>query len=275
MKKFLINGDLATLLLASMAFVLFSAGSCDGGDDGDDSDTEQSGSSSSDKWANLVNENSKSMSIDGNTLTYGSHTYTVKGTIDPNGTEYKNATAWVEFTNIPSGYKEFEAVYKNLLGKYVQGAAAMVPMAIEIYARNAATGEKCLKLLCNNDATVSGIVRILKTKLVASQYSPDDDQYIQRYMAAALLKGAANTNAYTPDEPYTVEMTISPNHVQDAPLSGGEVTYTYILAPGGWDTFQRTVEVILPYDTQLYKVFNCPSCYTQCKTIRGTWGGLK
>ena len=25
----------------------------------------------------------------------------------------------------------------------------------------------------------------------------------------------------------------------------------------------------------LFKVFNCPSLYTQCKNIKGTWEGLK
>lgn len=212
--------------------------------------------------------------VDGNTLTYGTHTYTVVSDIDVNTREFKQPTASVRFTNIPAGYAEFEAVYKGLLGKSIAGTAAMIPMAIELYARDASVGERCLNLLCNSDATVSSITGILRTKLVPSDHAPKDDSYIQRYMAAALLKGAVNTNAYTPEEPYTVEMTMSPNGVQDAPLTGGEVTYIYILA-NGWDTFQRGVDIIKPYDTEFYKVFNCPSCYTQCKTIRGTWPGLK
>lgn len=274
----------ATYLMAGLAFTMFTAGMCESDpkdEDPDDDPTETPTNPSNpstgykDKWANLVNETKKDVNVSGNTLTYGSHTYKVTGEIDPYGTEYKTATAWVEFSNIPSGYNEFKAVYEGLLGKTPQGAAAMIPMAIEIYARNATTGEKCFNLLCNSSATVNGIIRILKSKIVLSKYSDENDQYIQRYMAAALLKGAANTNAYAPDEPYTVEMTISPNHVQDAPLTGGEVTYLYILAPGGWDTFQRSAEIFLPYDGDLYKVFNCPACYTQCKTIRGTWGGLK
>ena len=93
-------------------------------------------------------------------------------------------------------------------------------------------------------------------------------------MAAALLKGADCTNAYTPQEPYTVEMCSSPNGVQESQMSGGTVYYTYILAKG-WDTEQRAVDIFLPYNGSTYKVFNCPSTYTQCKNIRGTWGGLK
>ena len=99
-----------------------------------------------------------------------------------------------------------------------------------------------------------------------------NDPYLQRYMAAALLKGAMASNAYTPEEPYTVEMCASVNMPQNS--SYGQVNYVYILAKG-WDTEQRQVEILQPNGSDLYKVFNCPSCYTQCKNIVGTWGGLK
>lgn len=211
-----------------------------------------------------------------NTMTYGSHTYEVKGEMftEADNNYYgprKTPTAWVTFSNIPSDYEEFEAVYNGLLGKTIQGTAAMIPMAIELYARDASVGERCFNLLCNSSTTVSGILRILKTKLVPSQYGPANDPYIQRYMAAALLKGAQASNAYTPTEPYTVEMCSSANRPQGS--MNGTVYYVYILAKG-WDTEQRQVE-ILETSNGLYKVFNCPSCYVQCKNIQGKWGGLK
>lgn len=227
-----------------------------------------------DQWHSLVSETRADAQVSGNTLTYGTHTYTVNGDINYNSNDHRTPTASVTFTNVPSGYAEFEAVYNGLLGKSIQGTAAMIPMAIELYARDAATGKKCFDLLCNSSSTVDGIIRILKTKLVPSEYSPENDPYIQRYMAAALLKGADCTNAYTPQEPYTVEMCSSPNGVQESQMSGGTVYYTYILAKG-WDSEQRAVDVFLPYNGSTYKVFNCPSTYTQCKNIRGTWGGLK
>lgn len=214
------------------------------------------------------------MQLDGNTLTYGDHVYTVNGEINFASKDHKKPTASVTFTNVPSNYKEFEAVYNNLLGKSPQGAAAMIPMAIELYARDAEVGKQCFSLLCNGSATTDGIIRILKTKLVPSEYGPENDSYIQRYMAAALLKGADNKNAYTPEEPYTVEMCSSPNGVKDAPLTGGTVSYLYILA-NGWDSFQRSVDILQPYNSEYYKVFNCSSTYTQCKNIIGTWAGLK
>jgi len=207
--------------------------------------------------------------VDGNTLTYGEHSYTVSGEFNKPG---KIPTAFVTFTNIPSDYEEFEAVYNGLLGKSIQGAASMIPMAIELYARDAEVGKRCFDLLCNSSATVSGIVRILKTKLVPSQYAQTNDPYIQRYMAAALLKGANAANAYSPDMPYTVEMAASPNGSQK--VSDGSVTFIYIIADG-WDTKQRGVDVFQEEGSEYFKVYNCPSCYVQCKNIKGEWGGLQ
>lgn len=234
------------------------------------------GSTSNDSWANLLNETPHDVQVNGNTLTYGDHVYTVNGSFDFNTTVYNQPTATVTFTNVPSGYTEFEAVYTNLLGKSIQGTAAMIPMAFEIYARDATVGERCLNLLCWPSA-VPDIVRTLKQKFNYSPYSPENDQYIQRYMPAALLKDAAYTNGYKPSEPYTVEMCTSPNGIQDAPLTGGTDYYTYILAPGGWDTFQRSVEIFQAYsENTYYKVFNCPATYSQCRIIQnGPWQGLK
>lgn len=229
-----------------------------------------------DLFVGTVNRDNEKQDVvtDGNTLRYGDHVYTVVAEIDPATTQYKTPTASVTFTNVPSGYAEFEAVYDGLLGKSIAGTAAMIPMAMEIYARNAAEGERCFDLLCNSSATVSNITRQLQQKLEPSRFSPENDSYIQRYLPAAVLKGATPANAYTPEKPYTVEMTMSPNGVQAAPLTGGTVTYIYILA-GGWDTYQRAVDIFQADGGDRYKVFNCPSCYTQCKQIKGTWPGLE
>lgn len=283
MKKLFLNGKLAMMLLASLAFVMFSAGMCGDDNDDDDDNTEIGGGGSSqseykDKWAGLVNEDSKSVSVDGNTLTYGNHSYTVEGELDfdDNTIDHKTPTAWVKFTNIPSGYKEFKAVYEGLLGKSIQGTAAMIPMAFEIYARDFATGEKCLQLCCNSSVTVKTILSELKRKILLSKFSDENDSYIQRYLPAALLWGASYDNAYAPSEPYTVAMCPHVTKPQEIRITGDGTDYfVYILTSGGWDTFQRGVEIFQNYDGGLYKVFNCPSTYTGCRTIRGTWGGLK
>ena len=275
---------LTQLALVAFAILTSSAGCSSSSDDSSD---DPGKTTYTDKWANLVNETKHDLKVNGNKATYGSHTYEVKGSLpdvgdDVNGDgiadveEYLGTvTATVSFSNIPSGYTEFEAVYNGLLGKSIEGAAAMIPMAFEIYARNASTGEKCLNLLCNSSATVSGIVRTLKTKIVASQYAPENDLYIQRFLPAALLKGATPDNAYSPSTPYTVEMGPSVNKPQEVTISGNGTDYFLYIFGKGWDTEQRGVEIFLEKGATLYKVFNCPSTYTQCKNIVGTWQGLK
>ena len=258
------------LLLVSVSFL--ACNSCTPKDDPNSGNSTTSG----DSWANLINETPHDAIVDGNTLTYGSHVYTVEGEIDLEATVFNTATARVTFTNIPSGYTEFEAVYNNLLGKSIQGTAAMIPMAMEIYARNADLGERCFNLICNGSATVSGIVRILKTKFNYSPYSPEGDAYVQRYLPAVTMSGASWDNGYNPTEPYTIEMCRAANAPQQTQITGyGTTYYIYILAPGGWDTYQRSVEIWQPMGSDMYKVFNCPALYTQCKNIYGTWRGLK
>ena len=52
------------------------------------------------------------------------------------------------------------------------GAAAMIPMAMELYGRNKATGERCLKLLCGSIANADAVTRELYSKMYRSSYSP-------------------------------------------------------------------------------------------------------
>jgi hypothetical protein len=60
---------------------------------------------------------------------YGNHVYTMKGTLTAEAYD-KNATGVVTFTNVPSDYEEFEALYTQFLGKTPHGTAAMMPMAM-------------------------------------------------------------------------------------------------------------------------------------------------
>ena len=217
-----------------------------------------------------VDETTREYHVDGSTMTWGDHTYTISGSIgepefDSNGALIQTPTAKVTFTHNPEGYNEFSTVYSEFLGKTPHGAAAMIPMAIELYGRNTATGERCIKLLWG-EVNALDVIRILDTKMRASEYSPANDEYLQRYLPAALLKGAKPENAYTPEEPYTVQML--PNNTP----ASGVYSYLYILSEG-WDTNIRGVE--LKNVGNLYIVSNAPACYTQCKIIRGTWNGIK
>lgn len=199
----------------------------------------------------------------------GNHTYTQKGTLTADRYD-RQATGTVTFTNVPSDYKEFEALYKEFLGKTPHGTAALMVMAMEMYGRNPQEGERCLRLI-NYPTNVGSVLPRLKDKLQAKA----GDTYGQRYLPAAVLKGATPQNGYAPTLPYTVEMKASANKHQELQISGdGTVVYLYVMGKG-WDTEQRSVELIREPDSPLYKVFNCPALYTGCKRIRGTWGGLK
>lgn len=229
-----------------------------------------------DKWAGLVNETPHDAIVDGNKLTYGEHVYTINGEIDFNALDCTDPTAFVTFTHVPSGVTEFKAVYDKLLGKHPHGAAAMIPMAMEIYARKKETGKACLEYLCKDDDAAKAIIRELDRKFPSSQ-SSESDYYIQRYLPAALLAGAAYDNAYTPGEPYTVEMVsvfnIKPSESLYPPY--GTNYQLHIFGPG-WDKPQRGVDLFLPKNKEYFKVVNCPGCYSQCKVMdEGTWQGLK
>lgn len=211
---------------------------------------------------------SKKDKEDAQSWTYGDHAFTMKGNL--NIEKYKkDAYGEVTFTNVPSDYDEFESVYYEFLGRTPYGAAAMMPMAMEMYARDREVGKKCIELLCYQ-TNVNSVIPRLRDKFG----SQPDDSYGQRYLPAAVLKGAKASNAYTPDRPYTVEMEASVNKHQQMEITGnGTVMYIYIIG-GGWDAQQRQVEVILEPGKEHYQVFNCPSLYTGCRQIQGQWKGL-
>ena len=183
-----------------------------------------------DNWSKLVNEKQYDATVSGNTIKYGEHSYTLDGTIgfDYAPGEYEQKVeAVLTFTNIPSGFNEFKAVYEGLLGKTLAGTVAMVPMAMEIYARNSMTGERCLGLLCKDQGIADQIAQLLKNRIIPSSASGANDDYLQRYLPAACLKGANYENAYAPLEPYTIEMGAQPNKPLETKFTPyGTVFYT-------------------------------------------------
>ena len=96
------------------------------------------------------------------TWTYGGHTYTQKGTLTAKQYD-KNAKGVVTFTNIPSDYEEFEALYTQFLGKTPHGTAAMMVMAMEIYGRDRKVGRQCIELI-NYPSNVNSVISILNDK---------------------------------------------------------------------------------------------------------------
>jgi len=222
-----------------------------------------------DNLMNIAEKEVRDALNDENTFTYGDHQYTMQGNIAADKYR-KNGFGNVTFTNIPSDFEEFKAVYTGFLGKTAYGAAAMMPMAMEIYARDREVGRQCIELL-NYPSNVNSVISIIKEKFGAKP----SDSYGQRYLPAAVLKGAVPENAYQPERPYAVEMEASVNQHQELKISGsGTVVYIYIIG-GGWDTQKRSIEMVKQPDSELYQVFNCPALYTGCKQIVGSWRGLQ
>ncbi len=228
----------------------------------------KAGKSASDS-AKKKAKNLKKANADVATWNYGSHTYTMSGNLT--ASKYKKgAFGEVKFSNIPSDYDEFETLYYEFLGRTPHGTAAMMPMAMEIYARDQELGLKCIQLI-NYPSNVNSVTSRLKDKL----YAAPGDSYGQRYLPAALIKGATAANGYTPERPYTIDMEASANKHQELKISGsGTVVYLYIIG-GGWDSHQRQVELVLEPGKEHYQVFNCPSLYVGCQRIQGDWGGLE
>ena len=176
------------------------------------------------------------------TFSINGHNYTVRKDED---------AVLVSFTNIPSDAEELKQVYRNLLGKSEYTVPALIPMAMEIYARDRQEGEKCFAAFCSSLA-VSEILRILKEK-----FGRPNDSYCQRYLPAALLQGASNMNAYTPNTPYTVRIEHAANADTESAMYNGKYFFLVIIADG-WDTRQRGVQVLKTYDNDFYVVNGCP-----------------
>ena len=218
----------------------------------------------------------KAWSVEGQTMTYGNHIYTMEGDMDAG--KYKaGTTGKVTFTNVPSDLQEFSVVYEQFLGKTPYGMAAMLPMAFEMWGRNHEEGEKCIEMI-TGFTCYREIMRQLPAHMELSKYSPENDPYVQRCLPAAVLDGATKENGYNPTEPYTVKMTIGREETwgEESELLQANVYQLYILSGNAWSTPQRTVAVMKPWrGDKLFKVNSCPSLYVNIFVPRQDWQGLK
>lgn len=201
----------------------------------------------------------KTPEVNTGSLTVNGHTYAVKKS---------GKSVLVSFTNVPSDAEEFAHIYNKLLGKSEYTVPALIPMAMEIYARNRQDGEKCIETFCNY-AAKQEMKRTLMDK-----FGRQDSSYGQRYLPAALLQGANNRNAYAPDCPYTVCIEHTPKEDEESDMYNGTF-YNLVIVADGWDSRERNVQVFKPFDKEMFLVNGCPATYMQCKPIRGTWGGLR
>lgn len=266
--------------LMACAAALFIFSGCDLLNDGSNSSTSGDDNKNTyrDKWYDLVNEDVHTPSIDRGILTYGDHNYELKGEIDFDfdpATFKPHVESTLEFSNIPSGFTEFKAVYENYLGKTPQGVASMVPMLLEIYCRDYETGEKCLRLIVSEETKFTNINRAI-TDHVARTAEQAQDSYRQRYLPAANLVGAKWQNDYAPTEPYSVEMGPAQKKPATTTYPAHGTMYYLNIYAGGWDS-PRSVEIFLPLEEELYTLNACSSCYMTCTDmVKGhEWQGLK
>lgn len=257
--------------LHSLLPVLAACGILFAGCDKEEKEETNGDSSVKDSWTGLVNEKKETPQISGNEMRWGSHVYTMTGDLEH--TVWKESgTGTVTFTNIPSGYTEFAAVYE-FLGKTPHGTAAMTVMAMEIYLRNKSTGEKCIDLL------------VSPTKQADMKRALTSNRSDYRYLAAAQLEGATPFNGYQPSEPYTIKFYGTSTQNQFLHSPEGEVTFMVYRSKGyGYNNSNELIDplgkkmlirtVLYDGDT-LGKVNYAGDSYIKPFTIKGTFAGLK
>ena len=176
---------------------------------------------------------------------YGDHTYAISEDFDPNnydpvnvyGADYYN---YVTFSNIPSDYREFETVYKDFLGKHINGIIALQIMSLEIYNRDREDGTKCFMLI-NAPLDKNTIL-----ERVSHRYDNANAKENQPYLAAIFLQGAERTNFFTPTEPYTIKFQADPDGKKSTSTTGsGDVFYVDVIAEGFQSQKVKRCQVVL------------------------------
>ncbi len=208
--------------------------------------------------------------VNATTYQLGTSTYTCEGNFSAE-TYDADASGVVTFTAFPASYEEFADLYENFLGKSPHGTAALATMAMELFFRNPEVGKKCVDLICSQGCA-SEMKRGVSDKVRAWQ---SHDSYGQRYLPAAVLKGASPENGYHPLTPYTIEMKASVNKHEKVQISGtGVCLFLYVLGEG-WDGGKRSVQVFLPDGAERYQIWSASSLYMQCKNTTKDFAELK
>ncbi|MBQ3710225.1 MAG: hypothetical protein II887_05940 [Bacteroidales bacterium] len=169
-------------------------------------------------------------------------------------------TTECSINSIPTTLAEFQALQSEL-GTTPEGCIMLQLVAMEMYRRDRAVGQECLKL--NNTTTnLTYVTNRLK------EIFRENDSYARPYLVSSFFKGAKPSNGYNPQKPYTIQVRRNPAHPEDerSQMLKGYVKYMQVYSDG-YDTPWRGVEVVLQKGDTYYRVSNCPSIYTQCKEV--------
>lgn len=161
---------------------------------------------------------------------------------------------------MPQTAEEFEAMQSEV-AQTPEGAVMMVIISMEMYRKDPAVGEECIKM-ANCDINFGSMFRRVKEIVKES-----DDSYCRPYQAAAFFKGADPDNGYNPTKPYTIRVRPSQTRKDERSQSLRGVVKFLEVYSDGFDSHWRSVEVVKQKGCDVYKVSNCPSIYTQCKEI--------
>ena len=189
---------------------------------------------------------------------------TITGTIN-HDTYRSGQSGMVTFNRFPATVEEFKQV-RGQIGKEPHGAVALQMMAYEMYRRDRAIGEACIRLnnsLSNVNQPISRLRELFG----------NDSNYARPYQIAAFLKGATPQNGYSPSKPYTVEVRVHPvNRYQYSNDYQTQVLYLQVLTKGKSSGVEgvsvlKTLKPGEPSEGQYFIVFNCGGVYSQVQQV--------
>ena len=169
-------------------------------------------------------------------------------------------TTTCSIEKIPASLEEFQALQAEL-GTTPEGCIMLQLVAMEMYRRDRAVGQECLRLN-NTDTNLSSVTGRLK------EIFRENDSYARPYLVSSFFNGAKPSNGYNPEKPYTIQVRRNPVYPEDerSQMLKGYVKHMQVYSDG-YDTPWRGVDVVLQKGDTYYRVSNCPSIYTQCKEV--------
>lgn len=160
-------------------------------------------------------------------------------------------------SEMPRTMEEFQALQAKA-AKEPQGAVAVLLAAMEIYKNDEVLGKKCLELSMYR--LYPSILSLMKGKL----RDPESNGYSQHFINMAYFKGASPENNYTPNKPYTVEVSVNSGRpYQKLTSANANVLYLRIATQGA--DSPRPIEVIKPAHTEYFVINNASSIISQVK----------
>lgn len=211
--------------------------------------------------------------LEGNTLYYGDHSYTLDDGLRLDGdqpSEDEGQMCTVTFTHFPSSIDEFRALQEQFMGNRFGGCLALNVMAYEMYRRDRALGEEAIRLV-NTPTNASQTLRTLGQKFPSVRYDENDnDSYHQPYLVAAFLKGATHDNKYQPEYPYVLRFCWNKNpYMKQHEYSNMLYGYIYRLVALRNGENECNAEVLVDEDgSGLLRISNCASFYYAVPNIR-------